>query len=447
MDIRGKQFSSKEKPMSVRIFSCGDNLENFKICLKEKVIGFRKMHYDIVQGDIVYMAIRMRAPKINYCCARAIISNITDYVPWENPELYVLCYRIENIEFCNPFSLDFLKNTSAGDAWGAIFIRGSLTIKDKDALIMLPENFNNNISCKLYQFKDIDINPPKGKRGRKKKEIDTIEVEQNSTKESAYEDEESDDSFVDIMSTFKVVKFKNEKDEKYGLQNLVNNNFYKLFNHITEQNSILISQDRLFSTKGKDGINGIIGIPDAVLISFDKSDKKSPMKINIIEYECYGEDKSTSTKKFDYLNSHIIPQLIKFASTFSIVTDNQIREDTKNSWIEKIVNYCDPNPLLEQRIYEWLKQLNPNTRESQIFYKFRMELQKAFRNNIRIMLVIDELTGEQRETIKNIINSFKLKDKSNSYYIDFSGYVVRLENLLSYDDNSTSKYALSIQDN
>ena len=63
------------------------------------------------------------------------------------------------------------------------------------------------------------------------------------------------------------------------------------------------------------------------------------------------------------------------------------------------------------------------------------------------MLVIDELTGEQRETIKNIINSFKLKDRNNSSYIDFSGYVVRLENLLSYDDKTTSKYALSIQDN
>lgn len=432
--------------MSVRIFSCSNNLENLKICIKEKVIGFRKMHNDITTGDIVYMAIRM--PKINHCCARAVISNITDFVPWENPELYVLCYRIENIEFCNPFSLDFLKNTSAGDAWGAIFIRGSLSIKDKDALTMLSENFNKNTTAKFYPFKDIDINPPKGKRGRKKKEIDNSETQHNLTEEPIDENEEADDSFVDIMSTFKVVKFKNERDENYGLQKLVNDNFYKLFNHIQEQNSILISQDRMFSTKGKDGINGIIGIPDAVLISFDKNDKKSSMKINIIEYECYGEDKSTSTKKFDYLNSHIIPQLIKFASTFSIVTDAQIREDTINSWLDKIINYCDQD-VLEQRIYGWLKELNPQTRESQIFDKFRKELQKAFKNNIRIMLIIDELTGEQRETIKNIINSFKLKEnvKSSLCHIDFSGYVIRLEYMLNYDDTAISKYALSIQDN
>lgn len=433
--------------MSVRIFSCSNNLENLKICIKEKVIGFRRMHNDITQGDIVYLTIRM--PKINYCCAKAVISNITDYVPWENPELYVLCYRIENIEFCNPFSLNFLKNTSAGDAWGAIFIRGSLSIKDKDALTMLSENFNKNVSSKFYPFKDIEINPPKGRRGRKKKEFDNNEDEQNLIEEPPIEDDEDcDDSFVDIMSTFKVVKFQNETDKNFGLENLVNSNFYKLFHHIQEQNSILIPHDRMFPTKGKDGINGIVGIPDAVLVSFDKNDKKSCIKINIIEYECYGKEKSTSTKKFDYLNSHIIPQLIKFASTFSIVTDSQIREDTIDSWLDKIVNYCDQD-ILEKRIFEWLKQISSQTRESQIFDKFRKELRKAFKNNIRIMLVIDELTGEQRETIKNIINSFKLKEntKNPAYQIDFSGYVVRLEYMLNYDDKSTSKYALSIQDN
>ena len=65
------------------------------------------------------------------------------------------------------------------------------------------------------------------------------------------------------------------------------------------------------------------------------------------------------------------------------------------------------------------------------------------------MLVIDELTGEQRETIKNIINSFKLEgnNKKDSCHIDFTGCVVRLEYMLNYDDTATSKYALSIQDN
>lgn len=437
---------NRNKSMGVRVFSCGNNLVNLNICIKDKVIGFRRMHNDILQGDMVYIVIKK--DKVSHCCARAIVSNITDYVPWEEPERYVLCYRIKDIEFCEPFSLEFLKNTSAGNAWGAVYIRGSHTIKDEDALGMLSDNFDKNISNNFYQFSDTDINPPKGKRGRKKKNVDVIDTIQNFEEESNEEDEE-DNSSIDIMSTFKVVKFKNETDENYGLENLVNNNFYKLFNHIQEQNSILIPQNRMFSTKGKDGVNGIIAIPDAVLISFDKDDKKSCMKLNIIEYECYGEDKITSTKKFDYLNCHIIPQLIRFASTFSVVTDASIREKTVESWIDNIVGYIDKDHTLETKIYSWLKEINPQLRNSHIFDKFRKELKKSFNNNIRIMLVIDELTGEQRETIKNIINSFKLEgnNKKDSCHIDFTGCVVRLEYMLNYDDTATSKYALSIQDN
>ncbi len=432
--------------MSARIFSCGNNLENLNICIKEKVIGFRRMHNDILYDDIVYIVIKK--DKISHCCARAMISNPTDYIPWEQPELYVLCYRIKNVEFCNPFSLEFLKNTSAGNYWGVKYIRGSHPIKDEDALLKLSETFNKNIANNFHQFTDIDINPPKGKRGRKKKNI-IEDNSQNSVDDVLNEVEEEDDSSIDIMSTFKVVKFKNETDENYGLENLVNNNFYKLFNHIQEQNSILIPQNRMFSTKGKDGVNGIIAIPDAVLISFDKEDKKSCMKLNIIEYECYGEDKVTSTRKFDYLNSHIIPQLIRFASTFSVVTDASIREKTVESWIDNIVSYIDKDHALENKIYNWLKEINPQLRNSHIFDKFRKEIKKSFNGNIRIMLIIDELTGEQRETIKNIINSFKLEGnaKDTPCHIEFSGCVVRLEYMLNYDSSSTSKYALSIQDN
>lgn len=431
--------------MGTIIFSCSNDLENLKICIKEKIIGFRRMHYGISKGDTVYLAIRM--PKINFCCAKAIISNKTDYIPWRNPELYVLCYRIENIEFCTPFSLDILKNTSAKNAWGAVYIRGNRLITDLDALTLLAENFNKNISNKFYPFKDTEINPPKGKRGRKKKNINDAEMKNILIETSSDEDEDEEidnpNTLTDIMSTFKVVKFKSEKHKSLGLEGLVNNNFYKLFNNIQEENSILIPHDRMFPTKGKDGVNGTIGIPDAVLISFDKNDKKSYIKINIIEYECYGEEKSTSKKKFDHFTGHIIPQLIKFASTFSVVTDNQIRQDTKESWIDKIVEYCGG---FESRISEWIKQLNPDVRQSQWFDKFRKELHKAFENNIRIMLIIDEMTDEQRATIKNMINSFKLKDRNKSCYIDFSAHVVRLESLLSYDENTTSKYALSIQD-
>lgn len=426
--------------MSVRIFSCGNNLENLNICIQEKVIGFRRMHNEKLQNDIVYMAIKK--DKVSHCCARAVISNVTDYVPWEQPELYVLCYRIKNIEFCKPFSLEFLKNTSAKNAWGAIYIRGSLSIKDENALAMLSENFENNISNKFYQFTDTEINPPKSKRGRKSRNTNTINHQDDLT-------DEEDISSVEIMGTFKIVKFKNETDKNYGLEYLVNKNFYKLFVNFQEENSILIPQNTLFRTKGKDMTSGVIGIPDAVLITFDKNDKKANIKINIVEYECYGEGKSNYTEKFNYLNCHIIPQLIRFASTFSIVTDASMRNDTIDDWIKKIVKYIDADHTLEDKIYSWMSEINPQLRRTHLISDFKDELKNAFNSNIRIMLIIDELTGEQRQTIMNIINSFKLQGNSKKVEcsIDFSAYVIKLEYMLECDDLSGSRYALSIQDN
>lgn len=427
--------------MNVRIFSCGKNLKHLNICIEEKVVGFKHMFSQSLENDLLYIVIKM--DKMSYCCARAKVSFVTDYNPWDNPELYLLCYRIKNIEFCTPFSLQFLKDTSAGNSWALSYIIGSKIISDEKALNVLSENFEINKSKNFYQFTEEEINPPKKKKGRKLK---TTIVESETLDDAMGGDESRK---FDIMGTFKTVKFKNETDMFKGLETLVNENFYKLFVVFQEQNSILISKNRLFPTIGKDDTNGIIGIPDAVLLSFDQDDRKSNIKINIIEYECYGESKIKSTEKFNYMNSHIIPQLIRFASTFSVVTDSSLREETVKNWIEKIVNYIDNDPDLEIKMHNWLRQLNPKIKDSHLIDEFKNQLEESFNNNIRIMLIIDELTGEQNETIKNVIHSFKLTGNSKNFtsYIDFSGYVVRLEHMLNYDNTSTSKYALSIQDN
>lgn len=432
---------TKERLVSVRIFSCGNNLENLNICMNENVIGFRHLFSEDIQNDTIYIVIKKDG--ISHCCARATISFVTDYIPWEQPEIYVLCHRIKNIEYCTPFSLDFLKDTSAGKLWGLSYIQGSKIIKDKNALKMLKEHFQANQSENFYQFTEEEISPPKKKRGRKPK---TTIIESETSDDVMGADESGK---FDIMGTFKTVKFKNETDVFKGLETLVNENFYKLFVVFQEQNSILISKNRLFPTVGKDDTNGIIGVPDAVLLSFDQDDRKSNIKINIIEYECYGESKIKSTEKFNYMNSHIIPQLIRFASTFSVVTDSSIREETVKNWIEKIVNYIDNDSGLEIKMHNWLRQLNPKIKDSHLIDEFKNQLEESFNNNIRIMLIIDELTGEQNETIKNVIHSFKLTGNSKNFisYIDFSGYVVRLEHMLNYDNSATSKYALSIQDN
>ncbi|MEK5164205.1 hypothetical protein NYE69_17950 [Paenibacillus sp. FSL R5-0527] len=56
----------------------------------------------------------------------------------------------------------------------------------------------------------------------------------------------------------------------------------------------------------------------------------------------------------------------------------------------------------------------PEIKEQTISYKLHSLLDKAFRSNIRIILIMDELTSEQNETINNIINSFKLENKKTS---------------------------------
>lgn len=432
--------------MSVRIFSCGNNLDNLNICIKERVIGFRHMFSEDIQNDTVYIVIKKDG--VSHCCARAIISHETDYVPWEQPELYVLCHRIENIEYCNPFSLTFLRDAEAGNSWGAVYIRGSHAIKDEIALKMLTENFIKNFSSVFYIFSELEVCPPKKKRGRKK--LVNINALVDTNVEMDLEDcmGADDSSKIHIMGTFKTIKFRNETDNNRGLEPLVNNNFYNLFKTFQEENSILIPENRLFLTKAKEKGNGVCGIPDAVLISFDKDDIKSNIKINIIEYECYGEGKSNYIDKFNYLNGIVIPQLIRFASAFSIVTDPSMRSDTIRSWINKIVQYIDAESSLEEKIYNWMKDVKPQLKRTHLISDFKDELEKAFQNNIRIMLIIDELTGEQRETIKNVINSFKLEsNKKTPSSVDFSGYVVRLEHMLNCDDKSKSRYALSIQDN
>ncbi len=68
-------------------------------------------------------------------------------------------------------------------------------------------------------------------------------------------------------------------------------------------------------------------------------------------------------------------------------------------------------------------------------------LTEAFTNHLRVMLIIDELSPDQKSTIKNVIRSFKLK---NNTPIEFSGYVVRLVQKINVM-NQESEFALTVQ--
>ncbi|HBF7094865.1 TPA: hypothetical protein KOU56_003964 [Clostridioides difficile] len=411
-----------------RVLHCGDIIDNYYLCINESIAGFTKRGQN--KGDIIYFAVRI--DKTSYCGARGLLGDITDYRPnWEDVEKYKNCFRVEKMEYCKPFNLNILKECH--DRWGLKFLIGSKAFNDKKAINLLNKKFKANKTkkiCDIYEYIDSKINNNSEDDVDEKTIVDTEEE-------------------IKIMGTFQTINFKSETDIQRGLEPLVTKHFYQLF-PFTEENSVLISENRAFSTSGvkndnSENIKGIKSIPDALLISYDKSSKKAPLKLNLIEYECYGEGKVRASEKFTYLNGQVIPQLMRFASAFSIITDNKLRDKTIKSWIEKIMTYVESNEQVNEKIIRWMKELNPNIKQMAIYRDFESELRKSFKMNINIILIIDEMTSEQKETIKNIIRSFKLDNTSSKEnYIDFSSYIVRLEQKIDIY-NKDGDYALSFQ--
>ena len=70
------------------------------------------------------------------------------------------------------------------------------------------------------------------------------------------------------------------------------------------------------------------------------------------------------------------------------------------------------------------------------------ELFKSFESNLRITLIIDELTQEQKDTLSNVVKSFKLDGNRE---IEFKSYIVRLEQKIGIVDKNAS-FALSYQE-
>jgi len=409
--------------VSVRILHCGKSLENYNICLKEKVAGFTRRVAE--KGDQIYIAVRKGKKTI--CGGRGILSEPILDKPWEDADRYVQAFKMTNVEYCEPIDLSILANTG-GKHWSMYYIQGSKEIKDVAAIKLLEENFEAN---KQREFIFL--------------EYEQHEEESKLSKENEVfsDNETTSEEKLDIMGTFETIKFISETDPVMGLEKLVNTYFFELFPDFLKEYTLLIQEK--FKTSGMSDIysknvSGIQGIPDALLIKYSKNDS-IPLKIILIEYECYGQSKLKSIEKFNYLNGHIIPQLMRFASTFSIVTDRQIRENTVKHWSKKLIEIIYDNSETMEKVSCWIKELEPGIKEQQIALKLSVLLEEAFKSNLGIMLIIDELTHEQRDTFKNILASFK---QENGEGISFYGYVVRLGQKISILDDKL-EYALSIQ--
>lgn len=405
--------------MATRILHCGKSIENYHLCITEKVCGFTKRIAK--EGDTIYIVVRK--DKETVCGARAVLSSITDYKPWEDADRYVQCFMLKDIEFCSPFDISILSRVG-GQHWGVKFTQASKEIKMQEAVDLLNRTFEMNRVEEYLPFSGSEA------------QVNDSEVEDDSE----LFDGESEDEEITIMGTFQTIKFLNETDKNRGLEPLVNRNFYQLFPQFAERRSLLIPDNRGFITAGVDNISGIRGVPDALLLVYNK-DQKVPLQVNLVEYECYGEQKVRSLEKFNYLNGHIIPQLMRFASNFSVVTDKQIRQQTIKNWTQKVVDYVSDDDEMCARVFPWLEELFPGLKQHKMSLALQNLLFDSFQSNLRVMLVIDELTDEQRETIKNIINSFKLESGKE---IAFAGYTVRLGQRINITDQD-AEFALSVQ--
>ncbi len=108
-------------------------------------------------------------------------------------------------------------------------------------------------------------------------------------------------------------------------------------------------------------------------------------------------------------------------------------------WSSDYVNESDE---LINKIKIWMQNIEPNIKEREIDRRFEKQLIKSLESNLRITLIIDELTQEQKDTLKNVIKSFKLNGNKE---IEFSSYTVRLEQRIGGIDDINASFALSYQ--
>jgi hypothetical protein len=426
--------------MSIRISHCSTSLENYYLCLKEKVAGFTNRGPQ--SGDVIYLVVKVG--KISFCGAKFILDEPTDYKPWPDADNYINALTIKNVEYCNPFNIAILAE-AGGNSWALKYVQGSKSINDEKAIRLLESEFNKNKTESLVEFDVDDTETIPKELAVSPTPFEDVSPTVEDEKELAQLVKEIPDIKVNIMGTFQTIHFSNESDKIKGLETLVNENFYSLFPQFPEAKTLLIPDNRLFKTKGfkVDGANvaGIRTIPDALLIVFDQK-QKNCFQVNLIEYECYGERKTRETEKSNYLNTNIIPQLMRFASAFSIITDDQTRFNTVKEWVDKIIEYLNREDIQSAKVIGWIKEMFPYIKERSIEREIERQLMEAFKTNLRVLLIIDELSSEQKSTIKNVVSSFKLANGENN--VQFSGYVVRLVQKINIINNQ-SEFALTIQ--
>ena len=420
--------------MVCRILHCGKSLHNYNLCIEHLVAGFGTRGPE--KGDIIFLAVNYE--KQTLCGLRARLGDPTDQQPWPDADRYVSVYKLIDVEYAQPFDIRFLADYG-GKYWPLKFLQGAKAIKDEQAVHALHHAFDQHRSAQPVQIsRGSDASTEEiGEEADSLLEIDPIELPAVLL--------EVPEAKIHVMGTFQTIPFKNETDTLRGLESLVNENFYNLFPRYSLEQSLLIPENRLFLSSGVEArgeklVKGIRSIPDALLVIYSEYEKQ-PFKVALIEYECFSENKTRSQEKSNYLNGQVIPQLMRFASAFSIVTDKQIRDQTIKIWVDKIIQYVYLNPESINKVSSWIKQIRPELSDQLVGREIDRVLTEAFQKSLQILLIIDDLSDEQKDTITNVIRAFKLE---NGESIEFISYIVRLEQRIRGAD-ADAEYALSVQ--
>ncbi|WP_165251515.1 hypothetical protein [Paludisphaera soli] len=411
--------------MAVRILHCGKSLENYATCMRERVFGFTHRGPEI--GDDVYLV--MKRGKDTLCGMRARLADVTDSKPWPDADKYVICFTLNDVEYSSPFDIRFLSQVG-GEYWALKYLQQAKPIKETEAVGRLARIFDQH---RIIEPDYLGADKP------------LLPDEPDDDQESSVPVQAVPDAGLSVLGTFQTVRFKNETDASQGLEPLVNRHFYSLFPAYREGHSILIAENRLFRSAGVEArgdafVKGIRSIPDAILVVYNRQ-QKHPLAVNLIEYECFGESKISSQEKSNHLNCHVIPQLMRFASAFSIVTDKRLRDQTIKDWVDRIVSHVYERPDLALKLSAWIKEIEPAVSDQLVGLRIHNHLTNAFQSAMRVVLVVDELSGDQKDTIGNVISAFKLESGES---IQFLAYIVRLHQKIQITDEN-AEYALSVQ--
>lgn len=138
--------------MSTRILHCSNSVENYNICVEQRIAGFS--HKGPQPEDLIYLAVRIG--KKTLCGARFKLDKSTILNPWSDGERYTNRLSINKMEFCQPFDISVLSHVG-GSSWNLKYIQGSKPITDPLAQNLLAQEFQKN---KIDHFLPFELTPP-----------------------------------------------------------------------------------------------------------------------------------------------------------------------------------------------------------------------------------------------------------------------------------------------